>query len=79
MLLEDDTFVIVKDRVREFCQRLIDTNLDLSWSCLGRADRVGQRRPGSGPERGVARPAFRRAIDAQYADYRANAPQGEPA
>jgi glutathione S-transferase len=30
-------------------------------------------------ERGTARPAFKRAIEAQFADYRANEPQGEPA
>ncbi len=40
LLIEDDTFVIVKARVREFCERLIDARLDVSWSCLGRADRV---------------------------------------
>lgn len=40
LLIEDDTFVIVKDRVREFCERLLDARLDVSWSCLGRADRV---------------------------------------
>jgi anaerobic magnesium-protoporphyrin IX monomethyl ester cyclase len=40
LLIEDDTFVIVKARVREFCERLIDARLDMSWSCLGRADRV---------------------------------------
>lgn len=40
LLIEDDTFVIVKDRVREFCERLIAEKLDISWSCLGRADRV---------------------------------------
>jgi radical SAM superfamily enzyme YgiQ (UPF0313 family) len=40
LLIEDDTFVISKDRVREFCERLIAERLALSWSCLGRADRV---------------------------------------
>lgn len=30
-------------------------------------------------ERGTARPAFQCALDAQFADYRANEPQGEPA
>lgn len=40
LLIEDDTFVIVKARVREFCERLIDARLNVSWSCLGRADRV---------------------------------------
>jgi radical SAM superfamily enzyme YgiQ (UPF0313 family) len=40
LLIEDDTFVISKDRVREFCEHLIAEKMDLSWSCLGRADRV---------------------------------------
>jgi radical SAM superfamily enzyme YgiQ (UPF0313 family) len=40
LLIEDDTFVISKARVREFCERLIAEKLNMSWSCLGRADRV---------------------------------------
>lgn len=40
ILIEDDTFVIVKERVRSFCEELIAARLDLSWSCLGRADRI---------------------------------------
>jgi radical SAM superfamily enzyme YgiQ (UPF0313 family) len=40
LLIEDDTFVLSKDRVREFCERLIGLGLRMSWSCLGRADRV---------------------------------------
>ncbi len=40
LLIEDDTFVIAKTRVREFCERLIAEGPAVSWSCLGRADRV---------------------------------------
>lgn len=40
ILIEDDTFVIARHRVREFCERLIDRALGITWSCLGRADRV---------------------------------------
>jgi len=40
LLIEDDTFVISTARVREFCERLMAAKLDISWSCLGRADRV---------------------------------------
>lgn len=40
ILIEDDTFVIAKDRVRAFCEELIAARIELSWSCLGRADRV---------------------------------------
>ena len=40
ILIEDDTFVISKGRVEDFCRRLIDGKADISWSCLGRADCV---------------------------------------
>ncbi len=40
LLIEDDTFVIVPARVTEFCERLIADRIDITWSCLGRADRV---------------------------------------
>ena len=40
ILIEDDTFIISKKRVKEFCERLIDEKIDITWSCLGRADRV---------------------------------------
>jgi anaerobic magnesium-protoporphyrin IX monomethyl ester cyclase len=40
ILVEDDTFVLVKRRVQEFCERLIAEKVDVSWSCLGRADQV---------------------------------------
>jgi anaerobic magnesium-protoporphyrin IX monomethyl ester cyclase len=40
ILIEDDTFVTSRRRVEEFCSRLISEQIDISWSCLGRADRV---------------------------------------
>lgn len=40
VLIEDDTFVISGKRVREFCERLIADEVDITWSCLGRADRA---------------------------------------
>ncbi len=40
VLIEDDTFVLVRKWVREFCLRLIETKIDITWSCLGRADQV---------------------------------------
>jgi radical SAM superfamily enzyme YgiQ (UPF0313 family) len=40
VLIEDDTFIIRKDKVREFCELLIRERLDISWSCLGRANLV---------------------------------------
>lgn len=40
ILIEDDTFIISHKRVAEFCERIISAKVDISWSCLGRADRV---------------------------------------
>lgn len=40
LLIEDDTFVIVPSRVKEFCERMIREKMAMSWSCLGRADRA---------------------------------------
>lgn len=40
LLIEDDTFTISESRVVEFCERIIAENIDITWSCLGRADRV---------------------------------------
>lgn len=40
VLIEDDTFIIRRNQVEAVCQRLIDEQLDITWSCLGRADRV---------------------------------------
>ena len=40
LLIEDDTFILSAAWVREFCARLIAAGTGISWSCLGRADRV---------------------------------------
>jgi len=40
ILIEDDTFIISHKWVREFCEKLIAEKIDITWSCLGRADRV---------------------------------------
>lgn len=40
LLIEDDTFVISRTNVARFCEELLRRNLRLSWSCLGRADRI---------------------------------------
>jgi radical SAM superfamily enzyme YgiQ (UPF0313 family) len=37
---EDDTFITFKARLQEICSRLIDLDLGLSWSCLGRVNHV---------------------------------------
>jgi radical SAM superfamily enzyme YgiQ (UPF0313 family) len=40
VIIHDDCFVVLKKRLREFCQTLIDLNLDLTWSCNARVDVV---------------------------------------
>lgn len=40
ILIEDDTFIISHKWVKEFCERLMAEKIDITWSCLGRADRV---------------------------------------
>ena len=40
ILIEDDTFIIARKWVTEFCERLLAAQIDVTWSCLGRADRV---------------------------------------
>lgn len=38
--IQDDTFVMNKDNVMEFCKILRDRKLDLTWSCHGRVDHL---------------------------------------
>lgn len=40
LLIEDDTFIVSKQRIRKFCELLMSERIDITWSCLGRADRV---------------------------------------
>lgn len=36
----DDTFTMCKKTVLEFCEMIIDKNIDITWSCFTRADRI---------------------------------------
>jgi len=36
----DDTFTSLKRRTEEFCQIIIDENIDVTWSCMSRVDYV---------------------------------------
>ncbi|MBF0144036.1 MAG: radical SAM protein [Magnetococcales bacterium] len=38
----DDTFTVFKKEVAEFCRMLIDSKLDISWSCFSRVDRTDE-------------------------------------
>lgn len=40
ILIEDDTFIVSNRRVQQLCDLIIAEDLDITWSCLGRADRV---------------------------------------
>ena len=38
--INDDNFILNRERVKEFCQKLIEENLDITWAIFTRADRV---------------------------------------
>ena len=40
VLFEDDTFFLFPGRVREICEMILREEIDLSWSCLARANAV---------------------------------------
>ncbi len=42
--IRDDTFTVHKRRVIEFCERLIDSRLDLLWSCQSRVNAIDEER-----------------------------------
>ncbi len=38
VFFEDDTFTVSKKRVREFCRKYMDRDLEITWSCNARVD-----------------------------------------
>ena len=40
---EDDTFVTFRGRLEEICNRLIELNLGITWSCLGRVNQITEQ------------------------------------
>ncbi len=36
----DDNFLVFRDRLIEFCNKLIEEKIDLAWSCAGRVDMI---------------------------------------
>lgn len=38
IFLEDDTFTLDKERVRQFCQNILKRKINIKWSCNARAD-----------------------------------------
>ena len=41
--IKDDTFTVNRRHVTEFCERLIEENLDINWDCTTRVDRVDEK------------------------------------
>jgi radical SAM superfamily enzyme YgiQ (UPF0313 family) len=42
LFLYDETFTYNRKRVMEFCRRIRELNVDMKWSCTGRADTVDE-------------------------------------
>ncbi|MFH1563963.1 MAG: radical SAM protein [Nitrospirota bacterium] len=40
ILFEDDTLTMFKKRLISICENILEENIDLSWTCLGRVDMV---------------------------------------
>jgi radical SAM superfamily enzyme YgiQ (UPF0313 family) len=40
LFIHDDNFIVLKKRLAEICQTIIDRNIDITWSCLGRVNHV---------------------------------------
>lgn len=38
--IQDDTFVLNRDNVMKFCNIILDSKMDLTWACHGRADEI---------------------------------------
>ena len=38
--IEDDNFLLSRSRTIDICKRMIKNSLNISWSCLGRANEV---------------------------------------
>lgn len=40
VIILDDLFTLYRDRTMEFCQRLLEKDIDIAWSCMSRVDTV---------------------------------------
>lgn len=38
----DDNFVVFRDRLREFCQYIIQNKIDITWTCLSRVNHINK-------------------------------------
>ncbi len=40
--IKDDTFIVNKDRIVEYCEKLLAGKLRINWECNGRADLIDE-------------------------------------
>ncbi len=43
LLIDDDTFTILRERLEKICHLIIKEKLDLTWTCLARVDTVDEK------------------------------------
>jgi anaerobic magnesium-protoporphyrin IX monomethyl ester cyclase len=41
-VIADDTFVLNRERVKEFCHVLLDQQADIEWGCFGRINLMSE-------------------------------------
>jgi radical SAM superfamily enzyme YgiQ (UPF0313 family) len=42
LFIEDDNFLVFRNRMKEVCKAIIDEKIDITWSCMGRVDMVDE-------------------------------------
>lgn len=42
LFIEDDNFLVFRNRLKEICKTIEEEKIDITWSCLGRADMIDE-------------------------------------
>lgn len=42
LFIEDDNFLVFRNRLKEICKIIVDEKIDITWSCMGRVDMVDE-------------------------------------
>lgn len=42
LFIEDDNFLVFRNRLKEICRIIVDDKIDITWSCMGRVDMVDE-------------------------------------
>jgi radical SAM superfamily enzyme YgiQ (UPF0313 family) len=42
LFIEDDNFLVFKNRMKEISKTIIDEKIDITWSCMGRVDMIDE-------------------------------------